>query len=376
MPTPARVGAVPAPASRVVRGPAALLARAALLLAVAALPVGFNAWIDPARLVAPRDAEREIARVLAAGTNVTSFANYDDRAIEKHLAPTRARPEVLVLGSSRMQVLRGSGSPGVRGSGNSTPTGFVNGAMQGGLLDDVLGVYGLYDAPGRRPRRVVLGVDPWTESASGEGWRSLAAERDMVARRAGIAVSPVRERSALYARAVRTLATPEYFRLSLYSFRRYGTQGIAWQPTGRAQNAEKTKLPDGSVTWSALPDDNAERAAHAFALDGIARDERFHDFSRRAPGRSGALERFVRYLGSEGVSVTVVLVPFPPEVYDASRRISGDSLAMVERDLRAMAARARVQVVGSYDPRRAGVVTRDFFDEDHLRPEPLARLFR
>jgi len=50
------------------------------------------------RLVAPRSAEREIARALAAGTNVTDFANYDDRAIEKHLAPLRrGRPDVLVL---------------------------------------------------------------------------------------------------------------------------------------------------------------------------------------------------------------------------------------------------------------------------------------
>jgi hypothetical protein len=39
-----------------------------------------------------------------------------------------------------------------------------------------------------------------------------------------------------------------------------------------------------------------------------------------------------------------------------------------------MAARTNVRVVGSYDPRTAGVETRDFFDEDHLRPEALARL--
>lgn len=363
MPTPSRVAAVPA---RAVRGPVALVARATVLLGIAALPIAFNAWIDPARLVAPRTAEREIARVLAAGTNVTSFANYDDRAIEKHLAPMRARPEVLVLGSSRMQVLRGSAS-GASGT-------FVNGAMQGAVLDDMLGVYGLYDSAGRRPNRVLLGVDPWTESASGEAWRSLAAERAMVMRRAGIPVSPRRDALALWGRSVRTLATPEYFRLAVYSFRRYGAHGIAWAPTDRAQNAEKTKLPDGSVTWSALADDNAERAAARFAAMELAHDTRFHDLKRRPPGRDDALERFLRYLQGEGVSTTVVLVPFPAAVWDASRRMSGDSLASVERRVRTIAARAGARVVGSYDPRVAGVVTRDFFDEDHLRPEPLARL--
>jgi hypothetical protein len=375
-PTTGRAVAAPAARARTRRGVAALLARVALLLGVAALPVGFNAWIDPARLVAPRSAEREIARVLASGQAVTDFANYDDRAIEKHLAPLRrGRPEVLALGSSRMQVIRRSGSPGVRGSESRTPVAFVNGAMQGAVLDDVLGVYGLYDTPERRPRRVLLGVDPWTESVSGEGWRSLAEERAMVMRRAGIPVSPTRERLALWARSVRTLATPEYFRLSLYSFRRYGTRGIQWRATDEAQNVEKTKLPDGSVVWSMVSEDAAARSAR-FTSSELAHDTRFHDLARRAPGRRGALERFVRYLGSEGVAVTIVLVPFPAEVYDASRRMSGDSLAAVERGVRAMAARAGAQIVGSYDPRVVGVTTRDFFDEDHLRPEPLARLIR
>ena len=57
-----------------------------MLLGIAALPVAFSAWIDPARLVAPRATERDIARVLAAGSNVTNYANYDDRAIERSLA--------------------------------------------------------------------------------------------------------------------------------------------------------------------------------------------------------------------------------------------------------------------------------------------------
>ena len=335
--------------------------------------MAFSAWIDPARLVTPRTAEREIARVLATGTAVTDFANYDDRAIEKYLAPLRrVPPEVLVLGSSRMQMLRGCADARARECGS----GFVNGSVSGAILDDVLGVYGLYDTAERRPRRVLIGIDPWMESEPGDDWHALAAERAMVMQRVGIAASPRRDLVAAWYRAMRRLATPEYFRLSVYSLRRYGPDGIRWRATDREQNAQKTKLPDGSVAWLTLPDDNAERVAAWFASSELPRDSRFHDFDRRAPGRAGALERFVRYLRSEGVSVTLVLVPFPAEVYDASRRMSGDSLAAVERGLRAMSARAGAQIAGSYDPRAAGVTTRDFFDEDHLRPEPLARIAR
>ena len=214
------------------------------------------------------------------------------------------------------------------------------------------------------------------ESETADGWRALAAERTMVMRRAGIPSSPRRDLLAAWSRAVRRLATPEYFRLSVYSLLRYGPGGIPWRATDREQNAEKTKLPDGSVVWPQRSEAQARRAAMWFASSELPRDSRFHDFGRRAPGRAGALERFVRHLRSEGVAVTMVLVPFPAEVYDASRRMSGDSLAAVERELRAISARAGAQIVGSYDPRTVGVTTRDFFDEDHLRPEPLARLVR
>jgi hypothetical protein len=106
----------------------------------------------------------------------------------------------------------------------------------------------------------------------------------------------------------------------------------------------------------------------------MALDDRFRDFAHRAPGRADAVEKFVRYLNSEGVNVTVLLVPFPPEVYDAMRRLPGRNVADVERDLRASATRAGALIVGSYDPRVAGVTMADFFDEDHLRPEALTRL--
>jgi hypothetical protein len=246
--------------------------------------------------------------------------------------------------------------------------------MQGAVLDDAIAVYGLYDHPERRPRRVILNVDPWVERFDARsGWLSIADERDAVLRRAGIPASPLRDRLRMIHYALHTLVSPEYFRLSVHSFRRYGPEGLRWRATDRAQNAEKTKLPNGTVVWSDLPADNAEHAARKYA-QLLVQNEQLMSFDWRTDGRRDALERFVRYMESEGVTVTILLVPFPAVVYDAFVRLPGYPLTSVERDLRAIATRTGVKVVGSYDPRRAGVVTRDFFDESHLRPEALGRV--
>jgi hypothetical protein len=252
---------------------------------------------------------------------------------------------------------------------------FVNGAMQGALLDDLFAIYALYDTDERRPRRVVINVDPWTQSFdAGIGWRVLATERAALMRRAGVPVSPWRDRLALTKRSLKLIAAPEYFRLAVFSLRTYGPGGIRWVATDREQNPQKTKLPDGSIVWADVPADNGVALASRFASEGLFTSRLFERLDARAPGRADALERFVRYLRGEGVEVTILLVPFPPEVYDAFARLPGASPMDTESELRALSARTGADVAGSYDPRPYGITTLDFFDESHLRPEPLGRL--
>jgi len=349
------------------RGGVALLLRAGALLCIAAVPVAFSAWVDPARLIASRGPEEAIARTLASGKNVAGFASYDDRAIERTLAALRtARPEVLVLGSSRMQPIPASAFPGAT---------FVNASVQLATLDDLIGLYALYDTDGRRPRRLVLGVDPWTQSHHTDPqWAALADERATLMRRAGIAVSPVREYAALELATLKRVAAPEYFRLSVFMLRQHGRRGIEWQATDREHNALKTKRPEGTVIWPDVSPSSAVADAEKYAAEGLAADERFADLGARVRGREDALEQFIRYVRGEGVEVTLVLSPYSPVVYDAFAKLKGTTPMAVETQIRALAARTGVRVAGSYDPRVAGVVATDLFDESHLRPEAMTRV--
>src|SRR5258708_34224452 len=79
--------------------------------------------------------------------------NYDDRAIERLLAESRVgAPDILAIGSSRLQPLDASAFPGRH---------FVNASLANGRLHDMLGIYALYDTNSRRPRRLVVNLDPW-----------------------------------------------------------------------------------------------------------------------------------------------------------------------------------------------------------------------
>jgi hypothetical protein len=345
----------------------AFTARVLLLLGIASLPVAFSFVVDPARLFTSSRAEEAIAHALASGRNVVGFTSFDDRSIERSLAGLRPRrAEVLALGSSRMQLLPASAFPDVV---------MANAAMSGATMDDVIGVYGLYDTKERRPTRVVLGVDPWSQSYSAPlGWRSLIVPRAKILERLGVPVFPWRERYERSRFAVTQLASPEYFRLSLLSFRRSGLKSRKWIATTREQNTELTKLSNGTLVWPVVSPDSAVRLTSRYVERGFQEDNRFQRLQERRRRQTDVLERFVRYLKAEGIAVTIVLVPYPPEVFAAFGTLPEHPVDSVEASLRTMAARTGARLVGSYDPRPYGLTARDFFDESHLRPGPLATL--
>ena len=348
----------------------ALLLRCVALACVAALPVAFSVWIDPARLRPWPDDERTIANALLAGHYVTDVVNFNDRAIEQLLAEGRTRaPDVLAIGSSRIQPLPASAFPGAV---------FVNAGVAGAGLDDVLAVYALYDTTTRRPRRVVLNLDPWTMDPDDDApaWGRIASAHSAMRRRLGNAGPQWRAESAVRVSALRKLASPEYFRLAVFSFRKYGPSGIRFVVTDRAQNDEKTKSPDGTLVWSPNPPEKTEQ----LALDYVRRMRRGtapYDGRHAAelPERERLPEQFIRYLREQRIQVDLLLVPFHPAVFREFARRPRNPLVDAAGRARELARRTGAGVVGDYDPSTVSATTSDFLDESHMRPEALARLF-
>ena len=350
--------------------PAALLLRCLLLGSVAALPVAFNAVVDPARLVTSRDAEREIAGALLAGHYVTDITNYDDRTIHRELALMRRTPvDVLALGSSRVQPLGAGAFPGA--------ASFANAGVSGGSLDDVLAMYEPWDDAVRRPRRIVLEVDPWMLGAEDQAaaWGSVAGARARMLARLGLPAPPRWERLVIAVRTLTRLASPEYFRLALFSVRHHGLRGVPFVIADREQHAQKTMHPDGSLTWMPTTSAEAEGFARSYVRATLPGDVRYHGLERTQGARAEqVLARLLRHMLSSGAAVTVLLGPYQPVTWSAFARQPVSPLFVAEQRFRALAAGAGARVTGSYDPARCGMTKEDFFDESHARPAALARV--
>jgi hypothetical protein len=327
-------------------------------------------WIDPARLRPWPADERAIAQALLAGHHVTDVTNFNPHAIERLLADGRVHaPDVLAIGSSRIQALPASAFLGER---------FVNAGMPGGSLDELLSVYALHDTATRRPRRVVLNLDPWSadRDLDAPAWGRLLDGHTSMLRRLGDATPPWRFWLATRVSTLKRMASPEYFRLSVYSLRTYGPSGVRFVVTDREQNDGYTKVPDGTLVWSLTPpEETGQQVRDYVALMRRGRAP-YNGVDKAIPERLRLLEQFVRYLRGEGIDVDLLLVPYHPLVYGEFAQRPRNALVDVEARYRDLARRAGARVVGTYDPAKVDAVASDFFDEVHMRPDALVRLFR
>ena len=351
------------------RDAGALFVKCILLAVVATLPVAFSAWADPARLLGAHAAESAIANAMVAGHHVADVMNYDERAIGVLLARRRAqRPDVLALGSSRIQALDQSDFPGLV---------FVNAGVSSGRLDDVLGLYEPYDDEAHRPSRLILNLDPLSldEDPVEGNWNAIANERATMMARIGAGNHASRDLLGLRLAMLERLASPEYFRLAVHSFRRYGARGMPFVVTDVVPLEGKTKAPNGTVIWGTATTAQTNAAVGVYLAD-LARIERMHEqITPEVRARRGELLlRFLEYVQRTGVRVTLVLVPYHPDVYAAYSLRRAQTIPLAERTYRELARRANVEIIGSYDPAVAGVTAADVLDQEHLTHEALARV--
>ncbi len=340
------------------------------MLPVLLLAPVVNYTVDPANLFEKQgDQETKIAEALLSGKNVVNFERYDDRKVGAYLLSHRAdHPNVLVLGSSRTLNMRGYMFPQSK---------FVNGSMLGSTVREVLATYAVVHRRGIHPDTVIVGIDPWMLNADAFDGRWIAIRSDFNSALAILGVTrwpsprmPQETQSRLGA-----LFSADYFQQSIRSVSNRSAKPN-WYVSDSSENVGFTRLPDGSYITSQAHRANDQAAVDAlaekYAADGI--------YMLNANARVDstllyAIMRMLQTIRQDGSVPVLYLPPYNPIVYS---RIANDPthriVAEAETELREMASRQGVRVIGSYDPGAIGFSNADFYDGHHLRESALEKL--
>lgn len=356
-----------------------LFRRFLLLLPVPVLIALTNYAIDPASLFHP-GTEYRVAQMMAQDRTVWGVDNYDERLVEKdYIERLQAAPQTIVLGSSRMML--------VRGSMLSAPS-FFNNSVSGASVEDLLAILGMYDERHLRPDRIIIGVDPWIFNRhNGQNrWMSVTDDYRYMAARLELE-SPSgwrawRREAGWEWHNVPQLLSISYFQASTDALEQELAHGRAAvgqsQPIAAEGNnpSGRTILPDGSIAYPPSMYKSPEQTAQMafdFATPGPPYSlEKFTELDGQSVT---AFTRLVSHLRQTGADVELVLPPYHPVTY---RLLVGNQdyriIEEAERTVRAFAQSRGIPLVGSYDPTRAHCTADEFIDGMHARSSCMARI--
>lgn len=354
-----------------------LLKLALIVLPVAALVGSVNYFVDPANIFSGGTFEKEMADIVVRGENaMANFTDYDERLFQKYCIEQRPlQDEIVIVGSSRVMQI---------GNGAFPSRKVINNGVSRAVLEDYIGILGLYKKHGAYPRRLVIGIDPWVFSGNhGQiRWMTFKEEVERYNRNAGLAT-----RGGLGAwpglaalGRYEEILSPAYFqqsaKLALKKLKkgksRTEKRVIATRALEDPEN--NVRLADGSYSYSLkykgkTRDEIARDVVSSAAQPLNACEEVDRNLQRR-------FEQLVKTLVADGSEVVIFLSPYHPQLYGlltANPRYR--AVQEIETMLRQFGAEQRIPVVGSYDPQRLGFTENDFYDGLHPKREAINRFF-
>ncbi len=344
-----------------------------------ALLVAVNYWADTANVFHRKlDAADRAAEILAAGRNLGMARNLDDRLVQReYLQRLERTPEVISLGSSRSREISAAvAPPNLR---------FFNHGVNGGGLEDVVAVLGLYMQRRALPALIIWSVDPWVFNPqfSDPRWRSLADSYQFAAAKIGIdrkQQSPADRLKDIGVRAELLLRLDSAIEIIGNFIDGKGPHQMLAQKVKAVDGDTWDRLlvySDGSFRWGPSilqrTADEVARYGREAAEKGLLRS--IHDYRQLDPNAQEIFEKIVQFLGANGVQLVLFLPPYQPDAYSGMQARGGyQGVGRTENWLRAIARRRGIPLLGSYDPKRAGCGRGDFVDAHHPRRRCINRI--
>jgi len=343
------------------------------------LLISINYWADRANVFHARTAAAErAAAVLLSNRSLGMARNIDDRLVQReYVNRAEPLPNAISVGSSRSREI----------SSSVVPAGFrfFNHGVNGGGMEDVVAILGLYMQRQRLPDLVIWSVDPWifNPEFAAQGWNSIADVYEFAAKKIGL--DPKRQSLAERMKDLgyrgEVLVRMDFAFESIKDlFSGNGPQQILSQKV-RAVDGEKWNrllvFSDGSFRWgpAVLQRTAEEVARYGREAAGKRLLKSINDFHNLDKNALEAFEKIIAFLRSNGVRVVIFLPPYQPDAYAIISTSNWyDGVSRVEGWLRRFARKENLTIFGSFDPERARCGKDDFVDAHHPRRRCVNRI--
>lgn len=331
------------------------------LLPIPIIIIAVNYFEDPANLFQNGKYESGVAQYLSEGYNVANVVNYNERLLQKEfIEKMHSCPDVIVLGSSKIMLIDSSFAP----AGKL----LINNGVSGATLEDFLAIINLYETKGCKPKKVIMGLDPWilNDNHGQVRWRELENEYHQFENKLLGKPAPTVTKSKTDYKKYKQLVSLSYFNTAVG----YIIHGIEkkYKPTKDILNPTATRLKDGSISYgedyrNPTPEfikQNAREVTHNEPIYSLGNYIKFSEDYKKI------FSLMVEYLQKQNIEVEFVLVPYHPIVYDYFRQNNSYHIVFdTEKYFKEFAAARSIKLYGSYDPAQYNLENISFYDAFH-----------
>ncbi|MCF8296594.1 MAG: DUF1574 domain-containing protein [Bacteroidales bacterium] len=330
------------------------------------LMLSINYIYDPANLFDPDyKYERSVANYLNEGWNVTNVGNMDERIFQKYfIEGMKQSPDVVIMGSSNSMYIDSSFYPNQK---------LINNAVSSATFIDFMAIYELYERKGFKPKKVVIGIDPYMLVYSkNEFWKSY--QENYISMRLKMDSTLLVEvfnysNSSTY--KWKELFSLSYFQSSIKLIN--NSNNIL--PVKKQFNEAPTKVCDGSFNAVASYKDKTKSQIELGVMRYIGGVKSVFNESQKIDSENRQhFELFVQYLLDNDVGVEFYFIPYHPLYYNY---IVEKYLVIreIEDYLAQYAKNQGIRVTGSLNPTSCGLTSEDFTDYSHINLEGFNKLF-
>jgi hypothetical protein len=337
-----------------------LVNRLVLIFApVGLLVVLVNYFVDPANVFSGRAYVGGIVNILLKGHNVDNVANYDERTLQEQMITNLPyRPDVVVIGSSRVMELGSDFFPGKK---------VLNCGVSHGNIYDLVAIAGLLDSAGKLPDTMVINVDPHLICEGGTTeWQTLMPYYRHLAAKMHLP-APGGQRSLVLDKLT-NLVSFEYFEKSLTFLSQHKSKHF--RDVGEKRPMISGRFSDGTICYPAsyANPDTIKVASDALVVGG-------REIVTFDPAKADILSKLVDYLQGRRIKVILVMLPYHREYFRAMDQRFGDVFSSYDSFYRQFARSKAIQIRGGFDAVGLGIPESEFYDPWHCSGEAIKKVY-
>jgi len=322
------------------------------------LVLACNYFVDPANVFGAEKYIGGAADILSQGHNVDRISNYDERLLQEAMVKRlRQTPDRIVLGSSRIMEVGSDLYPDQR---------VLNCGVSHANIRDIAAITGLLDSLGRLPTEVLLNVDAGLISSSfSSEYTSLQGYFDRFLWKNGGQVSKGENGIMPDVRKLEALFSIKYFQDGIKFL--YKRKSKVYSDVGKEFPVHGGRFSDGTVAYTEeYRSPNVQKVAGDAAVfakkSGVGEPD---------AGQSALLTTLLDFYASRHVTVKLCMLPYHPAFVESVNKYHDRVLERYESYYRDLASRRGLEIRGSFDPARTGLVAADFYDMFHCTREKI-----